>query len=105
MARRIFDYGTRASVVTGLPAISVVLWLQPDNMPPPSPYELHVGNLLLATWHCIGIALYDLDTQTLFTQGLVGLLPLVPFTRNGGDVVTNEQKEPSCAYRRRIPAD
>jgi hypothetical protein len=91
MARRLFEYGTRASVVTGLPVISVVLWLQAGNAPPASPYELRVGNLLLATWHFIGIALYDLDAQALFTPGLIGLLPLVPFTRDGGDVATIER--------------
>jgi predicted transposase YdaD len=91
IARRLYEYGTRASVVTRLPVISVVLWLEPNGAAPPSPYELRAGTWLLATWHFIGIRLFDLPAETLFERGLVGLLPLAPFTRDGHDLAVIER--------------
>lgn len=34
IGRRCFEYGSRASIVTGLPIISVVLWLEANGTPP-----------------------------------------------------------------------
>jgi predicted transposase YdaD len=86
MGRRLFDYAARARIVTGLPVISVVLWLNAGGPPPPSPYELRVGDLLLGTWRFFGIEVYRLPAIELFNRGLVGLLPLVPFTADASDV-------------------
>lgn len=80
IGRRLFEYGARVSIVTGLPVISVVLWLEPDGLAPPSPYVMRVDDRLLATWHYIGIELYQQSAETLLGSGLVGLFPLVPFT-------------------------
>jgi len=91
IGRRCFEYGSRASVVTGMPIISVVLWLEANGTPPVSPYTLWAGDRLLATWHYIGIELYKLRSADLFTTGLVGLLPLVPFTRDGGSMSVIER--------------
>jgi hypothetical protein len=38
IGRRLRDYAVRAGIVTGLDVISVVLWLNSDGPPPPSPY-------------------------------------------------------------------
>lgn len=38
MGWRLFEYGARATIVTGLPVLSVVLWLEPGGVPPPSPF-------------------------------------------------------------------
>lgn len=91
IARRLYEYGTRASIVMGLPILSVVLWLEPGGVLPPSPYELRAGSRLISTWHFVGIELYNLPSEALFTRGLVGLLPLVPFTREGRDFRTVER--------------
>ena len=80
IGRRLFEYGARANIVTGLPVISVVLWLEPDGGAPSSPYELFAADRLVAAWHFIGIELYRQPAQMLLDSGLVGLLPLVPFT-------------------------
>ena len=85
IGRQLFEYGARASIVTGLPVISVVLWLERDGIPPASPYELRAGDLLLATWRFIAVAMYNLPAEHLIQHGLVGLLPLVAFTRDAGD--------------------
>ncbi len=91
IGRRLFEYGARASIVTGLPVISVVLWLEPNGKAPISPYELRAGSRLLATWEYIGIEMYRLPAQEPISRGLVGLLPLVPFTRDGHNLAIVEQ--------------
>ena len=52
---------------------------------------LRAGDLLLATWRFVGIALYDLPAERLIQSGLVGLLPLVAFTRDAGDFAIIER--------------
>jgi len=83
---RLWEYGVRTSIVTRLPAISIVFWLEPDGAPPPSPYVRRAGDWVSTTWNYAGIEVYRLRAEPLFERGLVGLLPLVPFTQDGGDL-------------------
>lgn len=80
MPRRCFEYGARASIIHGLPVVSIVLWLEPGGAIPASPYELRAGDRLIATWHFIGIEVYRLRAADLLARGQVGLLPLIAFT-------------------------
>jgi hypothetical protein len=91
IGRRLFEYGARASIVTALPVISVVLWLEPDGKAPASPYELRAGSRLVATWEYIGIEMYRLPAEELIARNLVGLLPLVPFAQGGRDLAVIER--------------
>ena len=91
IARRCFEYGARATILHGLPTISVVLWLTPAGSVPPSPYELRVGDRLVAHWHFIGIEVYRLQADVLLQQGLVGLLPLIPFCQGGDTIAAVEE--------------
>ena len=91
MGRRCFEYGARATIVTGLPTISVVMWLEPDGAPPVSPYELWVDDRLVGTWHFIGIEVYRLRAEALIDSWLLGLLPLVAFTADATDVSVVER--------------
>ena len=90
MPRRCFEYGARASIIHGLPVISIVLWLEPGGAIPASPYELRAGDRLIATWHFIGIEVYRLRAADLLARGQVGLLPLVAFTDDGKSLATVE---------------
>ncbi|MGZ3639072.1 MAG: hypothetical protein ACXVCX_14680 [Ktedonobacterales bacterium] len=83
MGRTLFEYGARANIVTKLPVISVVLYLEPGETPVPSPYELYADDLPLAAWHFTAIELYRLPAERLFALDRPGLLPLIPFARNG----------------------
>ena len=86
IGRRCFEYGARASILHQLPVVSVVLWLERGNRPPPSPYVMQVGDLEPATWPFRGIELYNLPAERVLSGdlvGLLGLLPLVPFMRGG----------------------
>jgi hypothetical protein len=68
-----------------------VLWLEPNGKAPAPPYELRAGSRLVATWYYIGIEVYRLPAEELIARGLVGLLPVVPFTRDGRDLAVVER--------------
>lgn len=85
VGKRLYRYAMRVWSETDLPVLSVVLWLQPHGKPPSSPYRLMAGKTQLSSWRFWGIEVYKLEAETLFKPGLVGLLPLLPFTHTGGD--------------------
>jgi hypothetical protein len=102
IGRRLFEYGSRASIVTGLPIFSAVLWLERGGAPAPSPYELRADDRLLATWHFTGIEVYRLRAEELIEQGPAALLPLVPFTDGGKELATIERA--ALTVKERAPA-
>jgi hypothetical protein len=102
MPRRCFEYGARASIIHNLPVISIVLWLEAGGAVPTSPYELRVGDHLIATWHFIGIEVYRLRASDLLARGEVGLLPLIAFTEEGKSLETVEAA--ANAVQERAPA-
>lgn len=82
MPRRCFEYGSRASVVFGIPVLSVVLWLERRGTVPASPYQMLVGDWMQATWQFINIEVYNLSAPAIVGTDHLGLLPLVPFMRD-----------------------
>lgn len=103
IARRLYQYGSRASTVIGLSVISVVLWLEPGGVPPKPPYEERVADLHVVTWNFHGFEIYNTPAQTLLERGLPGLLPLVAFTPEGKNLATIEQT--AALVKERAPAD
>ena len=91
MGQRLYEYGSRVHTTTGLPVISVVLWLQSGGKRPTSPYRVRVGRRRIVDWYFEGIALYDILAQSLLERGITGLLPLVPFCRDGGTLEAIER--------------
>lgn len=81
----------RARLVTRMPVLSAVLWLEPGGIPPTSPFEDRAGGLLSATRHFIGIELYKLSAEEIFSRGLPGMLPLVAFSAQRTDLGAIEQ--------------
>ncbi|HEU5368276.1 MAG TPA: hypothetical protein VFU69_07420, partial [Ktedonobacterales bacterium] len=90
MPRRLYEYGSRASIVHKLPIISIVLWLHTRGAPPRSPYELRAAELLIATWHFHNIEVRKLSASAMITSGPLGLLPFIPFMQ-GADEARIEQ--------------
>jgi hypothetical protein len=85
MDRRMYEYGSRATLDSKLAVFSVILWLNKDKQrhrPPKSPYKLYVGNRLRATWEFENIELYRLPPSAIMNTGAIGLLPLLPFTKD-----------------------
>jgi hypothetical protein len=103
IARRLFEYGARIATNTGLPVLSVVLWLESGGVPPASPYVIRAGDEVLATWRFAGVELYHLGAEQLIAPGLLGLLPLVPFSRDGIDIAVIERA--GQIVKERAPAD
>lgn len=91
MAKRLYEYGSRVQTTMDLPVISVVFWLQRNGKRPASPYRVQVGRRRIVDWYFTGIALYDIPAQTLLDRGITGLLPLVPFCRDGDKLEVIEQ--------------
>ena len=86
IGKRLDGYAARASLVYDLPVLSVVIWLTPHGAPPSSPYEVRVGDFLISQRYFTGLELYKVQAEALLElgrQGIVGLLPLVPFARGG----------------------
>ena len=79
MPRRCFEYGARTDTLHGLPILSLVLLLQPKGNAPSSPYIRKIGPITVATWHFQNIEVYKLKGRDILKDGLIGLLPLVPF--------------------------
>jgi len=102
IGERLADYAARAKVVTGLKVISVVLWLNAGGAPPPSPYEDRLADPLLGTRHFFGVAVYQLPAEMLLARGHAGLIPLVPFTPEGGDPAMIERA--ARAIKERVSA-
>lgn len=88
IARRLFEYGARATIITGLPVVSVVLWLERGGPPPSSPYELRLAGRPILAWHFVGVEIYNLRAQSLLTIDMLGLAPLVAFTREAREIAT-----------------
>lgn len=91
IGERLYLYAARAKAVTGLSVISVVLYLERNGTPPDPPHVISVGDWQCGTWNFRPIALYDTAAESLLERGLHGLLPLVPFSRGGGNVATIER--------------
>lgn len=91
IAFRLYEYGMRARLVTRMPVLSAVLWLEPGGVPATSPFEDKAGDLLSATRHFIGIELYKLSAEDIFSRGLPGMLPLVAFSAQRADLEVIER--------------
>jgi hypothetical protein len=105
MAERCFLYDSRTYWIHRLPVLSVVLWLQRGHggTPPRPPWVLGVGDKTCGTWGFDGIELYAIPAERLLESGLVGLLPLVPFTEGGATEGAIERA--ARAVQERAPAD
>jgi len=93
IGRRLHEYAARAQILHKLPVISVVFWLLRDVPAPSSPYREQIANLPLYDQHFIGIEVYRLSAEQLLLlgeQGIVGLLPLIPFTVGGATLEAAE---------------
>jgi len=90
MPRRMFEDGSRVSTEYDLPVLSIVLWLEDKGTFPEPHYEMSIGKFIAATWNYHSVKLFEIAARDIITSGVIGLLPLVPFTRDA-DLSTVEE--------------
>ena len=85
MAQRLLEYNVLATREHGRPVLSCVIYLRKDSNIAESPlvWELPNGQKVLY-FHFVVIKLWEIEAEELVQTGLVGLLPLVPLTKDGG---------------------
>jgi predicted transposase YdaD len=85
MAQRLLEYNVLATREHGRPVLSCVIYLRKDSKIAESPliWELPNGQRVLY-FHFIVIKLWDITADELIQTNLIGLLPLVPLTKDGG---------------------
>jgi predicted transposase YdaD len=84
MDRRLWEYNALASIRTGLPVYSVVVYLVKDSSIVDPPYEMKLSTGF--TIHCFffqNIKLWEIPPEAFKEQALSGLLPLLPLTKEG----------------------
>jgi predicted transposase YdaD len=86
MADRLLRYNVLARMKYGLPVLSCVIYLLTDGTVPSSPrvWDAPGGQAVLA-FHFVNIKLTDLSQEELLSAGIVGLIPLSPFTKDGAN--------------------
>ncbi len=93
MGRRVWRYNALASDRTELPIYSVVIYLVDDERSvaePPYAIKLPNGEIIhYFMFH--NIKLWEIPSEALLEQNLLGLLPLLPLTREGHQRETVEQ--------------
>jgi predicted transposase YdaD len=84
MDERLMRYNVLARMKYGLPVLSCVIYLLKDGTVPSSPLRWNVpsGQLVLE-FHFLSIELAKLSQDDVLGTGLVGLVPLSLFTRDG----------------------
>jgi predicted transposase YdaD len=84
MKKRLWDYNVLTTYLTGLTVCSFAIYLKKGGKIPEPPYEIKVPNgPVVHTFHFINIKLWEITSEELIQLGLVGLLPLLPWTKDG----------------------
>src|SRR5947209_52416 len=84
MGRRLWEYNATATITSGLPVCSFVIYLVHEGQivePPYSPV-LPTGQVA-HIFYFTNVKLWEIPTETLKQPGLEGLLPLLTLTREG----------------------
>ena len=84
MGRRVWEYNCLASIHTGLPVYSVVIYLikEPAIVDPPYEMKFPTG-FTVHQFFFENMKLWEIPPEVLKEQKLPGLLPLLPLTKGG----------------------
>jgi hypothetical protein len=85
LAQRLLEYNVLATREHGRPVLSCLIYMRKDSKIAESPlvWELPTGQKVLY-FHFIVIKLWEITAEELIQTNLIGLLPLVPLTKDGG---------------------
>ena len=84
MDKRVWEYNCLASIHTGLPVYSVVIYLVEDKSIVDPPYQMKLPKgFTIHKFLFQNIKLWEISPEVLKQQKLPGLLPLLPLTKGG----------------------
>ncbi len=85
MAKRMWEYNTSATIKYDLPTKSFVIYLRPTNQIATTPYQVKIpyDGEEIHRFHFGVIKLWEISAEGLRQTGLVGLLALLPLTKDG----------------------
>jgi hypothetical protein len=84
MPRRVWEYNSLTSIITGKPVYSVVLYLVKEKSITKPVYRMHFRNGHVTQWFSFQqIKLWELPPEVFEQPQLAGLLPLLPLTKDG----------------------
>ncbi|MBV9258610.1 MAG: hypothetical protein JO215_11375 [Ktedonobacteraceae bacterium] len=92
MAQRLLEYNVLATREHKKNVYSCVIYLRKANNVPESPliWTTPDGYEILR-FHFVVIKLWELSAEDIMEMGLIGLLPLIPLTKNGKEYTTTEK--------------
>jgi hypothetical protein len=84
MGRRLWEYNATATITSGLPVCSFVIYLAKESQVVDPPFILMLPTGEVAhIFYFTNIKLWEIPSENLQQPGLEGLLPLLPLTRDG----------------------
>jgi len=92
MAQRLLEYNILATHEHKKNVYSCVIYLRKANNVPKSPLIWMTPNgYEILKFHFVVIELWELLAEDIMEMGLVGLLPLIPLTKNGKEYIATEK--------------
>ena len=86
MSERVWEYNVSATCKYHQTVSSFVLYLRRDGIIAESPYiRRRLDGQEVHRFHFVNVKLWEVPTEELRALGLVGLLPLLPLTREGAN--------------------
>lgn len=84
MGKRLWEYNAMATITSGLPVQTIVMYLKKDRKVDEAPYRLELPNGGVShVFYYRRIMLWELEKEVFQQPGLEGLLPLLPLTKDG----------------------
>ena len=84
MGKRLWEYNVLTTYTSGVPVCSFAIYLRKDGRVIESPYPIAIPNgEIVHLFYFKNVKLWEVPAETLKQTGLIGLLPLLPLTKDG----------------------
>ena len=84
MGKRLWEYNVLTTYTSGVPVCSFAIYLRKDGRVIEPPYPIVIPNgEIVHLFYFKNVKLWEVPAETLKQTGLIGLLPLLPLTKDG----------------------
>jgi len=84
MGKRLWEYNVLTTYTSGVPVCSFAIYLRKDGRVIEPPYPIAIPNgEIVHLFYFKNVKLWEVPAETLKQTGLIGLLPLLPLTKDG----------------------